>query len=488
MKYPEILLIYGIPPLRPSNIEIRGVPFSPSLKTVLRNNVPIHLSYPALGVAVLATFLKKLGFHVQTKDWYLESVDPTQFQIIGISTTYLYFENLQEIAKSVKASNPKCKLVIGGPMSWTHSFDYILKTIPEIDFIVLREGEKTFLDLIISIVKNTDSTKVKGIALRVGKKMVATPQREPLDPKEILAPDWFLINLRGRTPMLPIETSRGCIYNCAFCSEVHFWGKPVRFRSIKSVIAELNDDVFTHGISTFRISDSCFSAPEKRCIDICEAMEKAFTGKGIPFQWSSFARVTNLNKRLLEKMKKAGCRALDIGMESGDEAILQTMNKLYSPQDIVNCITYAKELGIITHCNVVVGFPGETKDSIENTIDILNRAQPDSYHCMILDIAPNTDLANNKEKYGITGDRIHWKHSTMSSIKATASVADIIKKVSPSCLFVAGEMMAIMLIAAGYTPDDVRSFFRNIAFQRGGKREAQMIDKVTKISLLKKLK
>ena len=164
----------------------------------------------------------------------------------------------------------------------------------------------------------------------------------------------------------------------------------MRFRNIESVIKEIRQDVDEYGIRTFRFVDSCFTAPEERCGEICDSIFEQFIEKGLEIRWTSYGRINNLSRDLLEKMRRAGCVALDIGMESGDRDILQNMKKGYSDRRIVESIETAKDIGILTHCNIVVGFPGETDETIENTIDILNGASPDTYDCMLLYVAPHS--------------------------------------------------------------------------------------------------
>ena len=446
-----------------------------SAKKIIGKGDAIHLTHPGLGAVALATFLRKKGFAVDVQDWYMESVNVADYALVGISSTFLDFMNVEEITQKVRAQNPNCHIAVGGQISWTYRPEDLLNKIPALDTIVYREGELTFFDLATAIEQESDIGAVNGIIYRKNNEVCWTSAREPMDPLHIAIPDWSLLKRENRVPLLPVETARGCVYNCSFCSEVTYWGKPVRFRSIKDVVEEIERDVTEFGIKTFRFADSCFTAPASRSIEICEALIQRFIKAGVLLQWSSFARVTDLNEKLLSKMKEAGCVAIDIGMESGDESILQSMKKNYTREDIIKAVTTAKNFDILTHCNVVVGFPGETPASIDNTIDILNTAQPNSYHCMQLYVAPNTGLSLNKESFGLIGDRLDWQHSTMTSDDMSEIMPKIVKSVKPSCLFLAGEIASIMLVAAGYTPTEVKMFFHNISFGTTGAKEAQMI-------------
>jgi biotin synthase-like enzyme len=175
-------------------------------------------------------------------------------------------------------------------------------------------------------------------------------------------------------------------------------------------------------------------------------------------------------------MKLAGCVAICIGMESGEPDILNKMNKFYSPKQIIDGVTNARNHGIITHCNIIVGFPGETNETVKNTIHIINRAMPDTFHCMLLDVAPNTSLSQNKSNFGIEGDRLNWKHSTMSNIDAFSAISTIMSDVNPSCHVPMGDVITIILTSAGYPSDDIRSLFQSLTSGTAGKKELEMIN------------
>ena len=444
----RVLIICGMPIIWPRQLQENGIPMPQHLRQIFEDGGdPIHVRIPSLGAVIVATYLKRHGVNVEVKDWYLDPIDLKNYDIFGISGVFFDLIHISSISKIIKKENPECKIILGGPISWSYSAQDLFKKINEIDYIVLKEGEQTIYCLLTALENGFDIRAVEGIALRDGDGFLLTQQRKPLAPEQIVSPDWTMVSLTNRVPLLMVESARGCVYNCAFCSEVHYWGKPIRCRSVVSVIDELENNISQIGVTTFRFADSCFTAPHKRCMEICDAIINRLNTNTSPLKWSCFARITDLSPIVLDKMKAAGCIAIDIGMESGDETILQTMNKQYTRNDIVKAISHARNIGILTHCNVIVGFPGETEKSINATIETLNAAKPDTYHCMLLDIAPNTDLANNPSKFGIIGDRLSWKHKTMSSSQANDLMQKIINNIDYSCFFMSGEFSAIMFIA-----------------------------------------
>jgi anaerobic magnesium-protoporphyrin IX monomethyl ester cyclase len=472
----EVLIVFGIPGIRLSTVEKEGVPLSNTIKQLLGNDALVHFTYPGLGPAVIAAYLKKHGISVVLKDWYLDIIDASNYDIIGISGTHLNLTQLQEIIKSIRYTNPKATIIVGGPSTSTYSLDMFLSAIPEINYVVFNEGEKSFHELIEALTHGLDVATINGIGYLKNNIAFKTPPRDPLNPNEICSPDWSIVDMSQRLPLLSLETARGCTYNCAYCFEVNFWGKPIRFRNLQSIIDEIINNYLQYNITTYRFADSCFTAPEERCMEICDQLIYNFINHHIPLKWSCYARINNLNDQLLAKMKLAGCVAICVGMESGEPSILKKMNKLYSPEQIIHGISIAKKHGIITHCNIIVGFPGETNETIKNTIRTLNLAAPNTFHCMLLDIAPNTTLSQNKPHYGIKGDRLNWEHSSMSSNDALSAITKIMTEVIPSCHVPMGDVITILLISAGYAADDVKSFFNSIASGTAKKKELDMIN------------
>jgi radical SAM superfamily enzyme YgiQ (UPF0313 family) len=366
------------------------------------------------------------------------------------------------MVKKIRSNNPSCKIIAGGPLHWTFSPEYILNKIKDIDVVICNEGEFTFCELISSLIKQKPYTEIQGIYYREKNSIQKTSSRGLLQSDQITQPDWSIINRTFFPKLLPIQTARGCVYDCSFCSEVGFWGKPVRFRSNEAVFKEIEQNINMFGTSTFRFVDSCFTAPEERCVKLCDGFIERFIKNGIPIKWSSYARINTLTPKLIEKIKEAGCVAVDIGMESGNSKILQNMKKNYSKKDILAAIENLRKEQIISHCNVVVGFPGETVETVSETTDILNVAQPDTYHCMQLFVANNTHLSNNRQLYLLEGHQLHWQHPTMSNETAATSIKKITQQIKSSCLFIAGEYISILLSAKGFSIEQIKSLFSNL--------------------------
>lgn len=162
-------------------------------------------------------------------------------------------------------------------------------------------------------------------------------------------------------------------------------------------------------------------------------------------------------------MKRAGCVALDIGLESGSTEILKRMGKNFNPEIAVSIAKAARETGIIINYNLVVGFPGENNDTLKTSIDLVQRAAPNTYACFSFVLKPNTVIGSQMEKYGISGDGLEWKHATMASKELVDAQNKITSGISSAANFTGGEHFACYFASLGYSTKDIARIYKAIA-------------------------
>ena len=481
----DVLIIGGFAPTTLTELEQMGTIYSPlTLLLSLSNKNSFRYSLPSVGPVTLASYLRKHHIQVKVVDFYFDEVQSFDSDIIGISSTFLGIQNVMEISAIVRKENPSAIIVLGGPISWSISPETLLREIPDIDYIVSREGEQTFLELINTLRSKGNPHSIQGIVFREKNSIVETTQRFPLSFNNLPLPGWELMGIPSaeRVPVLPVETSRGCPYNCAYCSEVTYWGKPVRYRINTSVIEELLYNAEELGITTYRFTDSCFSAPSDRCAKLCDDIYTQMVSNNIKIKWSSYARIENLSQSLLEKMKRAGCVALDIGLEAGSTQVLRKMGRGYSRDDAVQVARTAREAGIITNFNIVIGFPGETEETVKETAEVLNEASPNTFTSFMFFLAPNTRAYTHLEEYGLSGTGLSWKHNTMTSEQAMEAMYRIAQNVSESTCFPAGEQLACGLSSIGYNIEQIEDFFKAIRLLSSDPDDYKALSSVKKVN------
>ena len=213
-------------------------------------------------------------------------------------------------------------------------------------------------------------------------------------------------------------SSRGCPAHCTFCAN-YVTGREFRYRSAEKVVAELNRLHTLTGAGFVPFWDDALTANPTRLLALCQAIEK-----GVSF-WSAITRANMVTPRLLEAMKRAGCRAVNFGVESGDDQVLRAIRKGITTAQVERALNWARELGLVTTCNFMLGFPQETPAALENTRRFMERIAPltDSFSTLGVVVPfPATPIYDNfHQQYGFTH---WWREERYSRYTAPPSLDD----------------------------------------------------------------
>ncbi len=336
-----------------------------------------------LGLLYIASVLEKNSYNVSILDAFSfgKSLDEIKNKIIdfmpdivGITAMTLMACDAYEVAKAVKQINHNIIVVIGGPHA-TALHDEALKT-GNIDIAVLGEGEYSMLEICKDIEKRKNKlNRISGIVFKSNGNIIKTdirPKFDELDsiplPAYHLLPDFKYYNppphwgKKGR--FASIITSRGCPYDCSFCSVTRSWGRKYRYRSAESVITEIEYLNKDYGVSFLSFRDSIATLHKRRLIEIC----RGIIDRKLKIKWNCNARTNEVDLELLTWMKKAGCKSIFYGIESGNEQILSQFKGL-KKDDIRQAINITDKVGIKPHGFFMFGLPGETKETMRETID-----------------------------------------------------------------------------------------------------------------------
>ena len=375
----------------------------PPSKFVLKDKLGIT-SIP-LGLAYLASFIERdnhkirivdsatLRYKIQDVKEEIERFNP---EIIGVTATTSSIYDAYEVAKIAKEVNPGVKVVMGGPhVSFT--VEETLKECPFVDIVVRGEGEETFRELVgyfessrgdISSLK-----EIRGIAFRNNGKIIQTEPRpfiKNLD--NIPFPAYHLLpmekySLEGKR-FAAIMTSRGCPFSCIFCSSSQLFGKIWRARSPENVIEEIKLLKDKYGVREIEFLDDTFTLNKKRAKRICDLLIKEDLG----VSWSCSSRVDTIDESLIEKLKKAGCHTIYLGIESGSQEILNIISKGITLTQAERAINLIKKVNLNTFGSFIIGIPGETVKTIKKTIDFAKKLSPSFAQFTICTPYPGTKL------------------------------------------------------------------------------------------------
>ncbi len=345
----------------------------------------MHLPFALLGLGYLAAVLEQNKYAVDVIDCQILQLSPEEFRtelikrqpnIVGMTASTLTYKTGLKLLKIAKEVCPNCLTIMGGPHV-TFWDDKALEECPELDVVVRREGENTFLELVQRIEAGKSFHDVIGTTCRKDGGFIRNPDRpyiEDLDSLPFPARHlWPMERLRKTEDVLYLATSRGCVYWCEFCTTVRMHGRKYRMRSPKNVVEELEYLHKTFNVDNFTFCDDAFTVDQPRTEELC----REIISRGLKIKWNCGTRVDMITKELLMKMKEAGCISVWFGVESGTQEVLDSMKKGISTEQTIKTLGWVRELGLKPVPNVILGFPGETKKSAWKTIKFVEKISPD---------------------------------------------------------------------------------------------------------------
>jgi anaerobic magnesium-protoporphyrin IX monomethyl ester cyclase len=373
---------------------------------------------PPLGLAYVASSLEKAGFQVEILDNYLLKMPIDEIkqrvrrltpEILGITCGSVTYRRCIETAKAVKAVLPSCKIVVGG---WHPSYmpESMLQH-PEIDYVVMGEGERAIVELANSITKGEDISviaKISGLAYRYKGKIVKNAPRfiEDLDTipfpaRHLLPMHLYLreIEYLGAKPVDTMNIVRGCPYNCAFCETKKLWGSKCRAFSPPRVVDELNQMVSNYDTKGVYFVGDNFTIRKKSTIKFCKELKKS----KLDLQWVCDTRVDLISRELLKEMKAAGCQTIWFGVESGSSRILKKINKQITLQQALHAFRLCRKEEIRTASSFMLGIPGETIEDMETTFNFARKLDPDWVRFNVFVGYPGSGLYDEIIEKGLYG-------------------------------------------------------------------------------------
>ena len=385
-----------------------------------------------LGIGYLIAVLKNAGYKVGLLDIWGKDLNNEQvidsirkvlpkYDLCGISaysTQYSYFTWIIKEIKKIK----DIPIIVGGPLA-THS-SHIMEKHPEVDFIVLGEGEIS----IVNLLKNIDSPQnVFGIGYKKDGKLIINQKQDeirdldilPLPGREMFDVESYIKNATGNLfpkrdfRILNMISSRGCPYRCRYCSKTF---KYARTRSINSVIREIQFLKGKYGVNYINFNDELVLFNKKRGMELSEKI------KPLKINWCCQGRVNVVDLELLKAMKDAGCVAIGYGIESGSQRILNNMNKKATVEQNYAAIEITKKVGIEIIVQTMFGYIGENEESIKETAGFCIRCGIKAGPLFPVVPLPGTDLYSYAIKHNLIKDEVKYHINLDSGYNFYSSV------------------------------------------------------------------
>ena len=403
---------------------------NPPIENMITTNIPEFVDTergynPPLGIMYIAAYAEKYTDHkIEVLDMIVEEMNYDELEreikirkpdIVGITTTTFTLIDSIITARTIKNVDNDIKVVFGGPQAHIYPEETI--NFPEVDFLVLGEGEITFTELLQKIENYEELKKVKGIVSKTGNRTVNTGYRGfiedldslPFPARHLTHYKKYYSLIAKRNPITTMFTSRGCPYRCLFCHRPHM-GKKFRARAPENVVEEIEECV-NMGIHEILIYDDTFTIDRKRVLDVCNLIKE----RDIDIYFDIRSRIDRIDKEMLIALKEAGCLRIHYGVESANQRILEILRKDITVEQAEKVIKMTKDIGIETLAYFMIGNPTETKDEILNTIQFAKKLKPDYCHFSVTMPFPATPLYELGLKKGVFKD--YWKEFAVNPTK-----------------------------------------------------------------------
>lgn len=401
------------------------------MKTVLINP-PQRTKYPQppLGLASIAAVLEGENYQVEILDANALQLSETEViegigdaDTIGITAMTPFINSAIKLAQEIKKEKPGSTIIVGGAHV-TVLPEETLRNVPEIDIIVRGEGEETVAELYSVLKRGGSLQNVRGITYRDNGKIRSTPMRPSIaDLDSLPFPAYHLLPLHrykphpphGRKlPFMAVLTSRGCPYNCTFCSKPIF-GRMLRSQSPQRIASQIEYLGRKFKIGEIAFYDDIFTLDKKQIARLA----KEFKKHNLSIPWTCETRVDLVTPELLETMKESGCYMIAYGIESGNQDILNNLRKKTTIEQVRKAIKMTHDANIQSIGYFMLGSPGETPATIRQTIDFAKNLPLDFAQFSITIPFPGTDLYNLYLKQGIGNE--NWDNFIYADLRSAGT-------------------------------------------------------------------
>lgn len=389
---------------------------NPKLKTWSPN------VYPPLGLLYIASVLEQNDYKVKILDMNSHNISDKKLikeldntDITGITGMITEFDEVIRLTKVIRR-NTSAPIILGGALATTWTEKVLINSWA--DYAVRGEGEVIILNLIEAIKRKDDMSRVKGIAYKKFGKVIINPPEEPIKDLDLIPfPARHLLDMTRYTThhfksfgvnnvkhskSTTIVSSRGCPFSCIFCYK-EMWGYKWRGRSASNILQEIIKLKNDYGFNSFVFNDDTFVMDKERVLEFCQLIKDS----GVKFKWYCNGRVNLMNEEVLKAMSESGCVGIAYGIESGTQEILNFIKKGITIEQIENITKLTKKYGIHVTGYFMLGMLGETKETMQATLELARRLDLDFYGFSITTPMQGTPLYAMAQEQGKLGDNLN---------------------------------------------------------------------------------
>jgi radical SAM PhpK family P-methyltransferase len=427
---------------------------------------------PSLGVCYLADFLRRRDLEVDFVNFFTLDKDRLRALLaagpraVAITTTfYVEDDPIIEIVDFVRRHRPDTKIIVGGPHIFNRAADFDTDTLAFIFrrmgadiYIIDSQGELT-LSKVVAALRDGDPARLREIPNIMyaldGEEFCRTEKRPEANDLDAESVHWRDFDPRVVTPLAYLRSARSCPFTCSFCQYPILAGSH-DLNSIEVMERQLQE-LRAMGTTDLVFIDDTFNVPLPRFKKLLQMMiERKFD-----FRWVSFLRCSNVDEAAMDLMQESGCIGVLLGIESGDQRILNYMNKSVKLERYRFGIRELKKRGIATYASLICGFPGETEQTVRNTMAFIEETGPTFFNVQLYYHDARAPIHRRADEFRIEGAGYSWKHRTMDWRQAIDWSIYMYRNIHNSTFFSLYGMSLwgiSYLVSKGLTMEQIRAF------------------------------
>jgi radical SAM PhpK family P-methyltransferase len=387
--------------------------------------------------------------------------------VVAVTTTFSFEPKpVREIVDFVRERSPRTKVIVGGPYIWNlvqspsrRGQDLLFGEMGADAFVIDSQGETTLARVVKIFAEGRDDelARTPNVAFAVDGKWVRTERAEENNSLDQNRVDWTLFDADSIRPFTMTRTAISCPFACSFCTYPLRAGEH-RLASLETMEAELRV-LDSLGVKFVDFIDDTFNVPLPRFKDLCRMLIR----NRFSFRWISYLRCGNMDEEAVRLAAESGCVGALLGIESGSRPVLENMNKFANPDKYRKAIRWLEDAGVMCWALLFVGFPGETTETVAETVALVRDAAPTFFGAQIWFYDSKTPIAARGAEFTLKGNGYGWRHNTMDWRTAADGAEQLIRTPNdslylPQTAFTLETFMYLM--GKGYQKTTLLEFLR----------------------------